>query len=226
MKQGQSIQMAHVKWKVFSGSSMQGSEDGMALVLVMILSVISLAFMASLIYMTTTMTQMSGGHKRYETALEGGKAGVDVVHQFIDDRGNPNIPGINLVQTAVALCMDSKLTNPTYTYDNMGNATYNWSSCGTAAVATSTLIDSTNSGTYDMNFDIGTNPTYRVYAKIVDTVQGNSGANTGLLKTGVVSTNSGEMTPMNVPFLYTIEVLSENLANPVERARFSVLHEY
>ena len=36
---------------------------------------------------------------------------------------------------------------------------------------------------YDMRIDLGA---YRVYTKIVDTVDGNSGADEGLLKTGVV----------------------------------------
>ncbi|MEK6775542.1 MAG: hypothetical protein AABY87_01515 [bacterium] len=201
----------------FMGLSVLKSEDGMALVLVLILSVISLAFMASLIYMTTTVTQMSGAHKRYETAIEGGKAGIDVVRQLVNVRGNPNIPTINFAQTAAqSACLNSKLNNPTA----------NWINC--TANATSTLINDQDSTSYDMTFEMGVNPNpvYRIYAKIVDTVNGNSGGNMGLSTTGVVSSNSGQITPMNTPYLYTIEVLSENLANPVERARFSVLHEY
>ena len=34
----------------------------------------------------------------------------------------------------------------------------------------------------------------RIYSKIVDTVDGNSMADTGLLKSGVVNTGSGEVT--------------------------------
>lgn len=195
-----------------SRPSVLRSEDGMALVLVLILSVISLAFMASLVYMVTTVTQMSGAHKRYETALECGKAGVNVARQFVNARGNPNITGINFIQTTAAVCMTAKLNSPTAS----------WAGC--PANATSVTITPADNTSYDMTFDIGSSPVYRGYAKIVDTINGNSGANTGLVITGVV--NTGNIATMNNPYLYTVEVLCENLANPRERARFSVLHEY
>jgi hypothetical protein len=77
--------------------------------------------------------------------------------------------------------------------------------------------------TYDMRIDLGA---YRVYAKIVDTVQGNSEVGAGLLKSGVVSTGAGEVTAVSVPYLYTIEVLSQSQVNPTERSKLSVLYQY
>ena len=74
-----------------------------------------------------------------------------------------------------------------------------------------------------MLIDLGA---YRVYSKIVDTVDGNSGADEGLLKTAVVNSGSGEVTVVSVPYLYTIEVLSQATANPTERSKLSVLYQY
>ncbi len=76
---------------------------------------------------------------------------------------------------------------------------------------------------YDMTIDLGA---YRVYTKIVDTVDGNSGADEGLLKTAVVNAGSGEVTVVSVPYLYTIEVLSQSTTNATERSKLSVLYQY
>jgi hypothetical protein len=65
-----------------------------------------------------------------------------------------------------------------------------------------------------------------VYSKIVDTVEGNSSAGEVLLKSGVVSSGAGEVTVVNVPYLYTIEVLSQSASNPSDRSKLSVLYQY
>jgi len=76
--------------------------------------------------------------------------------------------------------------------------------------------------------DLGASPypTYRVYAKIVDTVEGNTGGEEGLLGKGVVYAGSGEISVMKIPYLYTIEVDAENATNPSERAKLSILYQY
>jgi hypothetical protein len=87
----------------------------------------------------------------------------------------------------------------------------------------SITIDPGNASTYDLRIDLGS---YSVYSKIVDTVEGNSAASEGLLKSGVVSMGSGEVTVVNVPYLYTIEVLSQSTSNPTDRSKLSVLYQY
>ena len=78
--------------------------------------------------------------------------------------------------------------------------------------------------TYDMRIDLGV---YRVYTKIVDTVVGNSGPDEGLLEAAPASgSGGGNVTVVSVPFLYTIEVLSQSRTNPTERSKLSVLYQY
>lgn len=103
----------------------------------------------------------------------------------------------------------------------LGNPTGAWA----AGIDNTSMIDPAVVNTYDLRFDLGS---YRIYSKIVDTVEGNSGADTGLIKTGVVSTGSGEVVVMSVPYLYTIEELSANQVNPstTERVKISVLYQY
>jgi hypothetical protein len=194
--------------------SAMSSQKGIALVMILILSAIALAIMAGLLYMLTAGTQVSGLQKRYATALEAGKGGADVTFQLIGARGNPDIPGINFNQTASTTCLTDKLNK----------STTDWSSTCDNSLS---IIPGTTS-TYDMFCDIGASPypTYRVYSKIVDTVEGNSGGDEGLTGKGVVSSGSGEITVVSVPYLYTIEVDAENSANPSERAKLSILYQY
>ncbi len=201
------------------------NEKGIALVMVLILSAISLAIMAGLIYMVTSGTQISGIEKRYKTALEAGIASKEVTYQFIGMRDDPGILNINFLFSSnfSTNCRTAKLNTPA--------STTNWASCGTGGNYTKTTsfsIDPNDPVTYDMSLDLGTspNPTYRVYSKIVDTVEGNSSGELGLSKGGVVLANTGEITVMNIPYLYTIEIDAENAANPAERAKLSILYQY
>ncbi len=78
-----------------------------------------------------------------------------------------------------------------------------------------------------MQFDLGTTTTYRVYAKIVDTVWRNTAeGDEELIKGGVVSSGEGMVPVPRMPFLYTIEVDAENPNNIDERAKVSVLYQY
>ncbi|HXX57426.1 MAG TPA: hypothetical protein VEI96_05440 [Thermodesulfovibrionales bacterium] len=195
------------------------NERGIALTMVLVLSAISLAVMAALLYMVTAGTQLTGMEKRYNTALEAGKGGKDIAFQFIGSRGNPGVPGINLIQQASNNCLTDKLTK----------ATANWTNCG--ASSTSLTIDPSSPSTYDIEFTLGNAAPnqYKVTEKIVDTVEGNSGPDTGLVKNAVVLSVPGEITVMSIPYLYTIEIDSENLSQPAdrrERAKLSVLYEY
>jgi len=191
------------------------NQKGIALVMVLMLSTIVLVIMAGLIYMLTTGTQLSGMQKRYKSALEAGMGGTDVIYQLIAARENPNIPLTNFLITASNVggvdCLTPKLNQPTSSWP--------------AVCDNSLTINPDTQSTYDMQFDLGTAPTYRVYAKIVDTVEGNSGEDEGLIKGGVVH-SSGEINVASIPFLYTIEVDAQNQANPAERAKLSILYQY
>ena len=187
-------------------------QQGIALVMILILAAIALAIMAGLIYMITSGTQISGMQKRYKTALEAGKGDADITYQLIAAREDPNIPICSL--TVSSTCLTDKLNK----------STKDWTSTCDNSL---TIIPGTTS-TYDMYCDFGTSPypTYRVYSKIVDTAEGNSGGDEGLTGKGVVSSGSGEVTVVSRPYLYTIEVDAENRTNPSERAKLSILYQY
>jgi hypothetical protein len=189
-------------------------EKGVALMMVLVISTIALAVMSALIYMITIGTQMSGSQKRYETALEAGDGGKEIVFLWIADREvPPDLTGIAIDNTISNDCMEDKLLDETRDWDSACDA--------------SLSIDIEEDTTYDMKFDLGT---FRVYSKIVNTVEGNSSSGgSSLTKSGVVSSNTGEVSVKHVPYLYTIEVEARSATNPnslAERAKLSILYQY
>ncbi len=183
------------------------SEKGFALAFVLILAVIALGLTLAMLAMVSRGSFVSGQQKRFRTAVEASRGGAEAMMQLIAARGIPPMTYDNEVLTNQP-GLGTKLAGPIATWGGLDTAI---------------TIDSGTPSTYDLRIDLGT---YRVYTKIVDTVEGNSGADEGLVKTAVVNSGSGEVTVVSVPYLYTIEVLSQSQVNPTERSRLSVLYQY
>jgi len=183
------------------------NEKGFALAFVLILAAIALAMTLGMLSMVSRGSYVSGQQKRYRTAVEAGRGGVESMLQLITSRGIA--AGYMTVSNQARL--DAKLGTPTAAWIVLG-------------LDNAITIDPDAPSTYDMRVDLG--PTYRVYSKIVDTVAGNSAASDELLKTGVVNTSSGEVVVVGIPYLYTIEVLSQSRTNATERSKFTVLYQY
>lgn len=189
------------------------NEKGFALAFVLILAVIALVLTIAMLSMVGKGSFISGQQKRFRTAVEAGRGGVEAMMQLISSRGILTTPYTGQI-----------LNNPAGIEKKLSDSVASW----TTGLDNSMTIDPLDINTYDMRIDLGTTTsnTYRVYMKIADTVAGNSGADEGLRKTGVVNTGSGEVTVVSVPYLYTIEVLSQSLVNPTERSKQSVLYQY
>ncbi len=214
------------------------TERGIALVMVLVLSAIGLALMTTLIYLVTVGTQVSGVQKRYKTALEAGMGGKDIVLQVISMKDkdftdidslftamNSSGAGITAAITTDPACrgFDASREYPGL-QAKLRTSFSAWSTeCGKEKTLT---IDPKTASTYDMKFRIGSGIQYDVYARIADTVSGDiAGEDAGLRGDGVVSGGDGGEVA-GTPNLYTIEVLSENSANPQEKARLQILYQY
>lgn len=202
------------------------NEKGIALAMVLILSAISLALMAALVYMIMSQTEISGIQKRYKTAQEAALGGSAIAYQLIAERGQFNTALWSYTRITPSTCTGTS-GGTTYTGIDakIMTSSSTWTNCSNSMTidpnAASTSIDY-----YDMSFELGTGTKYKVYAKIVDTIEGNSGGDEGLIKSGVVSANSGEVTVQSKPYLYTMEIDAENLTNPDARAKLSILYQY
>ena len=181
------------------------NEKGFALVFVMILAVIAIVMTVAMLLMVSRGSYLSGQQKRYRTAVEASRGGAEAMMEAIAVRGGslPAYPNLDPKASLVP-----KLVNGTNLWGTLDNTI---------------RIDTGNPATYDMTIDLGM---YRVYVKVVDTVLGNTGLSTGLLKSGVVTTSPSEISGMAIPYLYTIEVLSQSTTNPTERSKLSVLYQY
>lgn len=211
------------------------SERGAVLIVVVVLSAIALAVATSLLYMITAGTKISGMERRYRTARDASYGSVEVLGQMIFTKQTNTDPSF------------LNPLNPTYPADTSGCQ-------GTAGASTATglrakiLTDSSTwtavcnpvgminpdvLNSYDFSFDIGTSPVYRVYARIVNTIRGNTmGGYAGQEVGSTLDTHQGvvsmqtELPVENIPFSYLIEIDTRNLSDKNERSRLSVFYHY
>jgi hypothetical protein len=180
-----------------------GSERGVALILVLVLSTIGLIVMTTVLYVLTMGTQISGSEKRYRTAHEAALGCVDVMRKIIQDQAASTIPGIPI----------------TYQASFMGKL----NASGLTAYNTLVSIDTNSLSSYDLTVDVG-NPVYRCFAKMVQKQQGNTnkGYRAVRIKTGVVPADPG-MGLKNFTY-YTFTILAQKATNPNERVRMDLVH--
>jgi hypothetical protein len=187
------------------------NEKGFALGFVLILAVVALGMTLAMLFMLGRGSYVSGQQRRFHTAVEASRGGMEAMLQLIGSRGIPSTPYTNLFlnPSGASTFLQKKLVAPTD----------NWVSLGlNSAIA----IDPADNTTYDVRLDLGT---YRAYGKIVHTVKGNSAPDEGLQRGGVASENTGGEVK-SYPYLYTVEVLAQSATNPTERSKISVLYQY
>ena len=199
------------------------NEKGIALVLVLIISLISLAIVSALLYMITQGTQISGYQKFYRTAEEASLGGVEISTSFIQARG-VSVSGDLFHDLSANIGDAVPGSSAGCTAQKLSSKKADWTSCINANDLT---WDPTSNP--DMTFNLGN---YSVFTKIVDTVVGNSEVSalvTGggqLGGQGVVASNSAMISPPHVPYLYSMEVEARASANPREKSNASVLYAY
>jgi hypothetical protein len=205
------------------------SEKGVALIMVLVMSAVVLAIMTALLYMVTSGTQISGFQKRYKTALEAAKGGSDAFYQVIAAGDTSTLTGLSPSLNVSSSCSGTAvLSGATYTTGFAAKLKVDSSNWSTGCTKSLT-IDPKDSATYDMKLPVGN---YTYYAKIVNTIEGNSaGGSTGLYTGSVITGGTGggggssSIAVVSMPYLYTIEVDTENSSNPAERAKLSILYE-
>lgn len=198
------------------------NENGIALVMVLVLSAISLAIMSVLIFMITSGTKISGMEKRYLNALEAAYgasedmfAGGDFsILAELKDGGFNQANYNSFTYASSPACVQQKI--------NSNASAANWTACGTFTSTTSKVMDPTDTTTYDFAFNVPiNNPTHRAFVKIIDSSMGVTVHK--ILRTGSV-VSPRDVGKKRVPvYLYSFEVLTVNLANSDDRVRLSFL---
>ena len=213
------------------------NEKGIALVMALLFALIGLAISSAMLFMLTQGSLMSGAFKTYRSADEAGLGGAALVTEMIKARGTA--PGLTVLPFGLDACLTQKLSISRGVASPLG-----WTSCTVANRLSMDPLaeDDTNcpldpgSGKHicaDMTADLPgpAGSSFRTYTKIVDTVEGNTDVG-GLVGSGelggagVVASTSGQVTPPAIPYMYRVEVQTQNTANPSERSRYSVLYAH
>jgi hypothetical protein len=197
------------------------NERGIAMVMALVLSLLALTIISALVFFVTQGTSISGFQKRYQTAQEAAKGGIEIfTKEIITETFKGNLTSlISTYASTISLgspssCLLTKLTNPTTSWP---------SSCS------NTLID-LKPPFSDITFRLSgvtPQPDFDVFIKIVDTIEGNTDiSGLDLEGMGVVESGSGMITPAQAPYMYRVELQAERTSSTNERANFSVLYGY
>jgi len=193
------------------------------------LTLLTLTISMVMLYMVLQSTRMSGAQKRYKNSLDAAVGGADILTMdalpyllgfAVAPDGTPLITRLNASMNLAATtgvtdaCLQAKLTSKVW-----------GAACGTA----SSSIDpkATPDFTFTLQSQVpGFNAPsgFRVYTKIVSTTPGSTDMSGRNLE-GQATTGSppGDV---GAPYLYRIEVSSEKVTNPSERANLSLLYAY
>lgn len=202
------------------------NEDGIALITALMFTLICLGMIMALMQMLLAGTRMSGSQKNYRNSLEASYGGAELItREFIPRLFTNYSTGIGPLLTAfsgtdigkIDLVVDkeslkTKLANPTAAWGDL-----------------SKTPDPKDAP--DLQFQLksaGSGGSFKVYAKVVDTVPGNSDT-TGVdyLDSGVGVAGAGTgISPKHNPALYSVEVQGERATDAKEKALLSVLYAY
>jgi hypothetical protein len=204
-------------------------EKGIALVTSLMLTMITLVISMVMLQMILQNTTASGAHKRYKNSLDAAVGGVEIVTMdalpyllgFATDPARVGTLKANLVGSMSALasldsgvtdaCLQEKLTSRT------------WGSCGAASLTTDPKASPDITFTLQSQIT-GASSGFRVYTKIISTTPGSSDLSGRNLE--AQSTTGAPPGDVGAPYLYRIEVASDKVTNPLEKANLSVLYAY
>jgi len=203
------------------------SQDGIALVTSLMLTLISLTIVMALLYMITQGTQVSGQFKRYKTALDASYGGTEIFAKDIFPFIMKNYSSatlINDVETAFTDPLERVSTNVLTTQDclqsKLTKRTANWpAGCDASPFAS-------KSPDMSITLQASTGNPFTVYSKIVDTSVGNSDVSGLQLEGSGVAEGSTVITPQHFPYIYRVEVQGQRQNNPTAQANIEVLYAY
>jgi len=205
------------------------NENGVALVVSLMFSLICLAMVLTLMYFVLATTKSSGAQTRYRSSLEASYGGTEfitktVIPRLFSDYSTGRTSLISDFGSSGSLALT--MSDNAVLKMKMFNSTKDWSLPNSM-----TSVNAKDSP--DITFTLpGQNGAqgYKVYTKIVDTTKGvglldSSGID--YLDSGIGVAGAGSSTQsMRTPNVYTIEVQGEKAVNPKEKASLSVVYAY
>lgn len=204
-------------------------DKGIALVTALMLTLITLVISMVTLYLVLQNVKGVGSYRQYKNSLDAAVGGVDIVaaeaipniHELVTNgltgvtlltALSASMPSMNFESVGVSdACLSEKLRNAT------------WANCPANSLTSDAKTSPDLVFTLQSQFPGFTAPAgYRVYTKIVSTIRGSSGRD----PLDGFSTTEAPSGDVGAPYIYRIEVTSEKISNPRERANLSVLYAY
>jgi len=175
----------------------------------------------ALLYILTMDISQTGMHKRYKTALEAAAGGSQIVLREILPQILQNYDSSSLQTDIQSAFSDVNLTitDSECLRKKLTTATGSWGAC-------SQTIDPISVPDMTLRLTPTSGTPYTVYAKVIDTIQGNSDLSGLQLDGDGVTQSQSVITPQSIPYIYRLEVRGERSTNANEQARLSVLYSY
>jgi len=202
------------------------NQDGVALVVSLMFSLICLVMILSLMYYVLAGTKSTGAQARYRSSLEASYGGVDFLTKTVIPRVFSDYSGGKLsLLTDFAASDKLGLTIGGNLKEKMTKNTSEWSGLAMKTLDPKLAPDIT----FTLPGQSGSQG-YKVYSKIVDTTTGVGlldASGVDYLDPGIGVAGAGSSTQsMRTPNIYTIEVEGEKAVNPKEKASLSVVYAY
>lgn len=200
-------------------------KKGAALITVMALIFVASMMIATVYHFLQRGTEVSSLEKKYSVAREAGLGGIEVFTKEIIPAA---ISGKDLSVVAGGFAsitnatVTASTTNACFT-DKLSKATADWAS------GCSSTLDPASSP--DVTFTLsGAAPAqpFQVFAKIVDTVPGNSSTSGIALEDagGTAQAQTGTITTQHFPYVYVFEAQGQKQNDASTKANFEVLYAY
>lgn len=219
------------------------NNNGIALVTSLMLTLISLTVVMAVMYMITQNITTSGSMKRYKTAIEASYGGTDILMKelvpnilknFTEGFSDSTEAGGNFATyksrlestffSGVLLKVrpddPNDSTRLSCLTDKLTKATAAWNS------ACSSTLNPKSGPDMTMRLTASGGQPFQIYAKIVDTVFGNSDMSGKQLEGAGVAESLVVISPQHIPYVYRLEIQSERVTGANERANMSVLYAY
>lgn len=206
------------------------NSQGIALVTSLMLTLISLTIVMAVMYMITQSVQQSGMLKRYKTALEASYGGTDIIMQEFIPEMLKNAESTTLfadLETKYSLinltvnpdadmrsCFQRKLTLQVSEWQD------------DKCIPANLSVNPKELPDLQFSMQAMSGAPYTVYAKIVDTLRGNTDTSGLQLEGGGVAESLSFITPQHLPYVYRLEIQAERSTNAVEQGNISVLYAY
>lgn len=204
--------------------------QGIALVTSLMLTLISLTIVMAVMYMITQSVQQSGMVKRYKTALEASYGGTDIMMKELVPEILKNAESATLFNDledkysliSLAVNPDADMRSCFQRKLTMQVSEWQDDKC----VAANQSVNAKELPDLQFNMQAMSGAPYTVYAKIVDTLRGNTDMSGLQLEGSGVAETLTVLTPKNIPYVYRMEIQAERSTNAVEQGNISVVYAY